>query len=103
MKYMFPYCPKCSRKGQIVQFGIRKCLNDECDETIFIRNGPYAYVVRCFHDQFCQKDQAGNPRICVTHCDASWNAYTFNQAEFIRMLHEAQNDGHIIEVQSLSN
>lgn len=101
MQKIYPNCPECNSKGQIVELNIRRCLNNECSQDIFIRNGPYAYAIRCFHNDMCQKDEAGNSRMCVSHCDLSWNAYTFNQAELIRMMHEAEHDTHTVQVREI--
>ena len=94
-KYSYPNCPACNKKGEIVEQYIRKCNNEDCNENLFVRNGPYKYVIKCLHNKHCQKDVQENPRICVEHCDGIWNAFTFNQAEEIRMLHEAQNPAHV--------
>ncbi len=98
MKRMYPKCPKCGIIGQIIEMDFRRCLNDECDEKYFTRYGPYDYEIRCIHDQICQKDWEGNTRVCVKHCDGSWNAYTKNQAELIKTLHETEHSSHIAEV-----
>ena len=101
MEHEYPNCPRCNRKGQIIELNIRRCLNNNCSENLFVRNGPYMYAIVCYHTQTCQKDEAGNPRICVSHCDLSWNAYTFNQADLIRKIHEIGHTMHIVDLREI--
>lgn len=101
MEHIYPNCPKCNKKGLIIEINMRRCLNDNCSENLFVRNGPYEYQISCFHTKTCRLDNMGASRICVSHCDLSWNVYTFNQAEMIRMIHETQNEMHIAKVSNI--
>ena len=98
MEHEYPNCPRCNRKGHIMEPNLRKCLHSSCSENLFVRNGPHKYQISCFHTKTCRLDEAGASRICVQHCDLSWSVYTFNQAEMIRMMHEAENSMHIANV-----